>query len=271
MFGGSSVRASSSSMVGHVAHGDPARQAVGEMRFDVRRVPLRENHLGVLPVALVAALPIVGCGDRPPFPSAPTRPETTGAVAVVHPTEGHQARRTVSFREEADSVRITVNLTGWSRESTVSTFTSAATAARRTGHRRAGTTTLTAILMAGRIPPCGTRVIWATSPPTPRGGVTAELLDSVITLNGANSIIGRGVIVHEGPDDFTTQPTGGAGAARVAASSEIVTSDGVGAALLQQIRVGRLCAPTAPSRGGKDKCGRRPSRAGVARSRGRSL
>ena len=45
-----------------------------------------------------------------------------------------------------------------------------------------------------------------------QGVVTAEFLDSVITLNGANSIIGRGVIVHEGPDDFTTQPTGAAGA-----------------------------------------------------------
>jgi len=39
-----------------------------------------------------------------------------------------------------------------------------------------------------------------------------ERLDKVISLNGPNSIIGRGIIVHAGEDDFVTQPTGNAGA-----------------------------------------------------------
>ncbi len=33
-----------------------------------------------------------------------------------------------------------------------------------------------------------------------------------LSLSGMNSIIGRGVIVHDGEDDTKTQPTGGAGA-----------------------------------------------------------
>ncbi|HHL72470.1 MAG TPA: superoxide dismutase family protein, partial [Bacteroidetes bacterium] len=33
-----------------------------------------------------------------------------------------------------------------------------------------------------------------------------------LSLNGPNSIIGRGVIVHEKADDMTSQPTGAAGA-----------------------------------------------------------
>jgi Cu-Zn family superoxide dismutase len=38
-----------------------------------------------------------------------------------------------------------------------------------------------------------------------------QRMDRIISLNGPNSIIGRSVIVHENPDDFTTQPTGNAG------------------------------------------------------------
>ncbi len=39
-----------------------------------------------------------------------------------------------------------------------------------------------------------------------------ERMDSVITLSGEHSIIGRGIIVHAGEDDLTSQPTGAAGA-----------------------------------------------------------
>jgi Cu-Zn family superoxide dismutase len=41
-------------------------------------------------------------------------------------------------------------------------------------------------------------------------------VDHVVSLHGPNSILGRGLIVHAGEDDFRTQPTGNAGA-RVAA------------------------------------------------------
>lgn len=39
-----------------------------------------------------------------------------------------------------------------------------------------------------------------------------ERVDSVISLGGPNSIIGRGIIVHAGEDDLKTQTTGDAGA-----------------------------------------------------------
>ena len=44
------------------------------------------------------------------------------------------------------------------------------------------------------------------------GNAHLDYIDSVVKLNGHNSIIGHGVIVHEKEDDFTTQPTGNAGA-----------------------------------------------------------
>jgi Cu-Zn family superoxide dismutase len=37
-------------------------------------------------------------------------------------------------------------------------------------------------------------------------------LDTRLQLNGPHSILGRGLVIHANPDDFTTQPTGNAGA-----------------------------------------------------------
>lgn len=38
-----------------------------------------------------------------------------------------------------------------------------------------------------------------------------ERIDTTISFTGKTSIIGRAVVIHEGEDDFTSQPTGAAG------------------------------------------------------------
>jgi Cu-Zn family superoxide dismutase len=43
------------------------------------------------------------------------------------------------------------------------------------------------------------------------GVADLDYTDPRASLDGANSILGKGVIVHSGPDDFVTQPTGNAG------------------------------------------------------------
>lgn len=43
------------------------------------------------------------------------------------------------------------------------------------------------------------------------GHAEYDRIDSDIALTGEKSIIGKSVIVHSDPDDFTTQPTGNAG------------------------------------------------------------
>lgn len=43
------------------------------------------------------------------------------------------------------------------------------------------------------------------------GSASVEYTDARASLDGATSILGRGVIVHANPDDMKTQPTGNAG------------------------------------------------------------
>ncbi len=46
----------------------------------------------------------------------------------------------------------------------------------------------------------------------PYGLARVDFVDKGISLSGPESIIGKAVIIHEKVDDFTTQPTGNAGA-----------------------------------------------------------
>jgi Cu-Zn family superoxide dismutase len=43
------------------------------------------------------------------------------------------------------------------------------------------------------------------------GRATLDRIDAVLSLDGAHSIIGRGLVVHASPDDLKSQPTGNAG------------------------------------------------------------
>ena len=57
------------------------------------------------------------------------------------------------------------------------------------------------------------------------GVAKVDMTDEVISLNGAHSILGRGVVVHAEPDDFG-QPTGNAGG-RVALGVVGIAQDGL--------------------------------------------
>jgi Cu-Zn family superoxide dismutase len=133
------------------------------------------------------------------------------AVAVLHPTRGNQVEGTIRFTTEAGGVRVKGEVRNLAPgdhgfhihengDCSADDGTSAGGhfnpqamphAARDAGRRHGGDLGNITADASGR--------------------ATIDFLDAHLALDGAGSIIGRGVIVHANKDDFTTQPTGNAG------------------------------------------------------------
>ena len=142
-----------------------------------------------------------------------TNPSTnyTDAIAVIHPTEGNEVTGTVHFEKTTEGVRVTANLTGLEKgrhgfhihqygDCSAGDGTSAGGHYNPKGNDHGG-------------PTQDNRHVGDMGNTVAGGDGSAEIdyVDPVIKLNGPNSVIGRGIIVHQGEDDFESQPSGAAG------------------------------------------------------------
>lgn len=135
------------------------------------------------------------------------------AMATLEPTEGHQARGTVTFTPVDGGVRVNADVTGLAEgphgiHVHETGDCSAPDASSAGGH------------FAPEGSPHGAPDDPASERHTgdlgnleanPEGNATYERLDSILSLEGPNSIVGKAVIVHGGADDLTSQPSGDAG------------------------------------------------------------
>ena len=139
-------------------------------------------------------------------------PAITKAVCVLHPTEGNTAKGIVTFTKTDDGIKVVANLEGLSEgkhgfhiheygdcSSPDGTSTGGHFNPENTKH---GAPT-DAVRHVGDL---GNVVAGAD------GKAHYEWTDKMISFSGKHSIIGRGIIVHAGEDDFVSQPTGNAGA-----------------------------------------------------------
>ena len=135
----------------------------------------------------------------------------TKAAAVLSPTQGSTVSGKVVLTKVAGGVKVNVSLTGLKEgphgfhihefgDCSAPDATSAGAhfnpggqphAGPKDAHRHAGDL---GNIEAGK-----------------DGTATAEYVDTGVSLEGANTVLGRGVIVHEKADDLKTQPTGNAG------------------------------------------------------------
>lgn len=139
-------------------------------------------------------------------------PHITHATAVMHPTKGNNAFGVVHFTQTAAGLHIIAdvhNLTPGTHGFHVHEFGDCACddAVCTGGHYNP-----TNMPHAG--PQDKKRHIgdFGNITADQHGDAHYELLDHHATLNGAHSIIGRGLIIHADPDDLVSQPTGNAGA-----------------------------------------------------------
>lgn len=135
------------------------------------------------------------------------------ALAVIHPTEGNEIEGVVTFTQADNGVRVQATVSGLN-EMALHGFHV---------HQYGDCRALDGTSAAGHFNPMDMPHGSPTDeerhvgdlgnlPTNDEGVAEIDYTDTEIELNGANSIIGRGVIVHAGQDDLETQPTGAAGA-----------------------------------------------------------
>ena len=165
----------------------------------------RERRPYPLSVLLVVTLPVTMCVLPKPPEATMEGTNITRAVAVLHPTIDSDVRGTVVFTKVSNGTKITADL--------------CALSPGRHGlsiHEFGDCSTPAASSAGGHFNPVGAPywrrlgdlgVITADG----LGRVKAELHDTLISLDGEQSVIGRALIVHAEEDDLQSQPGGGAG------------------------------------------------------------
>lgn len=133
------------------------------------------------------------------------------AVALLHPTDGSEVHGTVTFTRVENGVRVQAEVMGFDKDGkhgfhiheygdcTAADGTSAGGHFNPQDMKHAG-------------PMDDMRHIGDMGNLEVKNGkATMDYIDPKITMEGVNSILGRGVIVHKGEDDLESQPTGAAG------------------------------------------------------------
>ena len=157
---------------------------------------------GILVMASIMAVAVVSAQAQ----------SVTKAVAVLSPTKGSNVSGTVTFTQVNGGVRIVADVTGLTpgeHAFHIHEFgdCSAPDATSAGGH-------FNPRHMQHGAPDASVRHAgdFGNLEANGAGKAHYDRVDKMISLNGAESIVGRGVIVHEKVDDFITQPTGNAGA-----------------------------------------------------------
>ncbi len=175
-------------------------------------MPAKNVVLALSAGALVAASATVATWAQAPTPHAamagPAAP--TKAVAVLYPTKGSEVKGTVTFTAVSGGVHV---------QATVHGLTDGPHGFHI--HEFGDTSSADGTAAGGHFNPMKEPHAAPTSPmrhvgdlgniESKDGVATVDMIDPALGFMGANSIIGRGVVVHEKADDLKTQPTGNAG------------------------------------------------------------
>lgn len=173
----------------------------------------RIHIVGIVLIAVSVALVAQGCACHGKRRCA-GRPEITEAIAVIQPTAGNQVTGVIRFAQRHGKVRVLADIKGLKPNAKHGFHI----------HEFGDFSLPSANSAGGHYNPEGRK---HGGPPDPdrhagdlgnldanaAGEAHLDIVVENISLGKArNSIIGRGVVVHAGTDDLTTQPTGNAGA-----------------------------------------------------------
>ncbi len=133
------------------------------------------------------------------------------AVAVLHPTEGNTVSGTITFTREGNAVKVVADLTGLKPGTHGFHIHEFGDCSARDGMSAGGHFNPASMPHGAPADKQRHAGDLGNIEANQDGKAHLEIADSVLKLDGAGSILGRGVIVHAAPDDLKTQPTGNAG------------------------------------------------------------
>jgi len=163
---------------------------------------------------LILALAFAGCNQPASKQAAApaSTPAFTKAVAVMHPTEGNAVQGIVTFTKVEGGIKIVADIEGLTPGKHGFHIHQFGDCSRPDGKSAGGHFNPDGNPHAG--PDAAKRHVGdlGNLEAGEDGKAHYERVDTVISFSGAHNIIGRGVIIHAGEDDLTSQPTGAAGA-----------------------------------------------------------
>lgn len=182
-------------------------------------------------IAVAAVMLTVACGGSPPAtttgeeavpaagePEAPAEAETsqaqtmTQAVAELAPTEGNSVTGVVRFALENGNVHVTATVEGLTPGKHGFHIHEKGDCSAPDGTSAGGHFNPDMMNHGGPMADMRHVGDLGNLDANEQGVATLDFVDSHMSFDGPNSIVGRGVIVHADEDDLTSQPTGAAGA-----------------------------------------------------------
>ncbi len=141
-------------------------------------------------------------------------PDITRAVAVLHPTQGSDVSGTVWFTQTDTGMEVVADVTGLTPGKHGFHIHEYGDCSAADGTSAGGHFAPDNSPHGAPTNPAGQRHVGdlGNIVADENGEAHLDWTDSLLTFSGPHNIIGRGVIVHAGEDDLTSQPTGAAGA-----------------------------------------------------------
>lgn len=162
---------------------------------------------------IIVPIIFTACSQEPNANQTENSVEHNELVAVIHPTEGNEVNGTVTYTREGDAVRVNATINGLGSNSNHGFHIHQYGDCSADDGTSAGGHYSPQDMQHGAPDNTERHMGDLGNLSSNQDGVaTLNFTDSVIELTGESGILGRGVIVHAGEDDFETQPTGDAGA-----------------------------------------------------------
>lgn len=171
---------------------------------------LRQNRvLTLAAIALAAVFSLFGAAIA--YIAYADEVKDARASAALAPTQGQQAKGTVTFEKKPAGIEVSIQLDGLTPGTHGFHVHEKGDCSAPDGASAGGHFNPTSQPHAAREAPARHDGDLGNVEADASGKVQVKLIDPKLKLDGPESILGKAVIVHEKADDYTTQPTGNAG------------------------------------------------------------